>query len=90
MRYRMGDSRTVYVLLVQLPGFARVGPPTPQPTHTTTTPNKPKSKKKIGKKSKKYQKIVPKNIFQTNSKKCKKKKPFLDALIPELYKFPQS
>jgi hypothetical protein len=53
-RGALSASTPIYILLVQLPGFARVRPqpPTLQPTHTTPTPNKPKSKKN-GKKKRK-------------------------------------
>jgi hypothetical protein len=65
---------------VQLPDFARVRPLTPNPPTPNPHPTDQNNNKKTG--------IPKKKFLKKFRKKCKSL--FLDALIPELYKFPQS
>jgi hypothetical protein len=65
-----------YIILVQIPVFAQVRHPTPQPIYTTPKPNKLNSKKR---KRRKYEKYFI-NIFQNKFPK-KSCDPLLDALI---------
>jgi hypothetical protein len=69
---------------VQLPGFARVRPPTP--THRHPTQTKPTKKQQT--KNKNVKNISQK--IQKKSKKTKKRDSLLDALIPEQFEFLQS